>query len=80
MLADGRLLFTGTPDELISPIQDRLWSTDLEPASGLVLSSRLIGKRRHYRILAEAPPQAAVRSEPTLEDGYLAVLQDNFSC
>jgi ABC-type multidrug transport system ATPase subunit len=76
VLASGRLLFSGTPDELISPLQGLLWSTDMEPGSGLVLSSRLHERRRQYRALAEAPLANATRVEPTLEDGYLAVLKD----
>jgi ABC-type multidrug transport system ATPase subunit len=80
VLAGGRMLFAGTPDELISPLHGRLWSTDLEPAGVPVLSSRLVGRRRYHRVLAEQPPANATPAEPTLEDGYLAALKDGASC
>ena len=75
VLASGRLLFTGTPDELVAPLRARLWSTELEPEGGLLLSSRLFGRRRHHRVLAQAQPASATGVEPTLEDGYLAMLK-----
>jgi ABC-type multidrug transport system ATPase subunit len=80
VLAGGRLLFTGTPDELVTPLKTRLWSTELEPRDGLVLSSRLVERRRHYRVLADTPPASATRVEPTLEDGYLATLKADHPC
>jgi ABC-type multidrug transport system ATPase subunit len=80
VVASGRLLFTGTPDELVTPLGGRLWSTELEPGEGLVLSSRLVRRRRHYRVLAETPPASATRVEPTLEDAYLAMLKVGRSC
>jgi ABC-type multidrug transport system ATPase subunit len=75
VVASGRLLFTGTPDELVAPLCGRLWSTELEPREGLVLSSRLVRRRRQYRVLAETPPATAMSVEPTLEDAYLAKLK-----
>jgi ABC-2 type transport system ATP-binding protein len=75
VLAGGRLLFTGTPDQLVAPLRTRLWSTEQELRDGLLLSSRLVGRRRHYRVLAEAPLASATPVEPTLEDGYLAMLK-----
>ncbi len=81
VLAGGRLLFTGTPAELAAPLRGRLWTSDEEPSSGLVLSSRLIGRRRRFRVLAGAAPAADARpAEPTLEDGYLAVLKGAHPC
>jgi ABC-type multidrug transport system ATPase subunit len=64
VLAGGRLLFTGTPEQLVSQIGTRLWVSDHEPDYGVVLSSRLISRRR----------------EPTVEDGYLSVLKGADAC
>ena len=80
VLASGGLLFTGTPEELVAPLRARLWTTELEPQNGLLLSSRLVGRRRHYRVLADTPPASATRVEPTLEDGYLALLKADRPC
>lgn len=81
VLASGRLLFTGTPSELVAPLQGRLWSTEREPQEGLVLSARLVARQRHFRVLYDRAPSAgATHVEPTLEDGYLAVLKGSQAC
>ena len=77
VLAAGRLLFTGTPDELTAPLSGRVWSSATAPPGGVILSSRLAGRQRHYRLLADAAPTPDARpTEATLEDGYLAVIRD----
>jgi ABC-type multidrug transport system ATPase subunit len=81
VLVGGRLLFTGTPEELAAPLSGRLWSTEIEPSDGVVLSSGLVRRRRHYRVLAEAAPCNGARpAEATLEDGYFAVLKGCHPC
>jgi ABC-type multidrug transport system ATPase subunit len=81
VLADGRLLFTGTPDELTAPLKDRVWISDQKKATGRLLSSRLVGRRRQFRIMSDtAPDPGSTRVEPTLEDGYLAVLKGAYPC
>jgi ABC-type multidrug transport system ATPase subunit len=81
VLVSGRLLFTGTPAELAAPLQRRLWSTERDPEEGLVLSSRLVARRRHFRVLYDGVPAGgATHVEPTLEDGYLAVLKGSQAC
>jgi ABC-type multidrug transport system ATPase subunit len=81
VLTSGRLLFTGTPEELISPIRTRLRVSAHKPAAGVLLSSRLVGRRPQYRFLSETPPDSESRLvEPTLEDGYLAVLKGAGEC
>ena len=81
VLASGRLLFIGDPDELATPLLSRLWISDRKPATGLVLSSRLVGRRRQFRILSEASPgPGSAQIEPSLEDGYVAVLKGAHPC
>jgi ABC-type multidrug transport system ATPase subunit len=81
VLAGGRLLFTGTPEKLVEPLSGRLWSTEIEPSYGVVLSSGLVRRRRHYRVFAEAAPCDGARpAEATLEDGYFAVLKGCHPC
>jgi ABC-type multidrug transport system ATPase subunit len=81
VLAGGRLLFTGPADALSAPLAGRLWSSATEPAGGTMLSSRLVGRRRQFRVLADAPPAPDARPvEPSLEDGYLAVLRGADAC
>jgi ABC-type multidrug transport system ATPase subunit len=81
VLAGGRLLFIGSSDELAAPLHGRIWISDQEPVAGLVLSSRLVSRRRQFRILSDAAPDpGAMQIEPALEDGYLAVLKDAHPC
>jgi ABC-type multidrug transport system ATPase subunit len=77
VLARGQLLFTGTPDELIGRVGGRIWVSTEEPRSGQILSSRLQGGQRRYRVLGEHPPGPEARqAEALLEDGYLAALKE----
>jgi ABC-type multidrug transport system ATPase subunit len=77
VLASGRLLFTGTPEELTARVKGRVWTCNDTPELGSVLSSRLVGGHRLFRVLADEPPcSGAAPAGATLEDGYLAVLKD----
>jgi ABC-type multidrug transport system ATPase subunit len=81
VLASGRLRFIGTPEELSAALLGRLWISSEEPAAGLVLSSRLVSRRRQFRIVSDAAPNPGSRQiEPALEDGYLAVLKGVHPC
>jgi ABC-type multidrug transport system ATPase subunit len=81
VLAGGRLLFIGSPDELAAPLYGRIWISDQEPVAGLVLSSRLVSRRRQFRVLSDAAPDpGSMQIEPALEDGYLAVLKGAHPC
>lgn len=81
VLSDGRLLFIGTPEELAEPLMGRIWISNQEPVDGLLLSSRLVGRRRRFRIMSDAAPDpGSTQIEPALEDGYLAVLKGAHRC
>lgn len=76
LLARGRLLFTGTPHELTGRVNGRIWTCNDARTRGSILSSRLVGGQRLFRVLADEPPaMGAAPAEATLEDGYLAVLK-----
>ncbi|GHC84757.1 ABC transporter ATP-binding protein [Nocardiopsis terrae] len=69
----GRVVFDGTPDELVSRARGRVWEQGSRPAEG-VTSWRLADGR--YRVLVpegtENPDSTAgVPVEPSLEDAYL---------
>jgi ABC-type multidrug transport system ATPase subunit len=81
VLSDGRLLFIGRPEELASPLVGRIWLSEEKPTTGLVLSSRLVGRRRLFRILSDSSPASGSKQvEPAIEDGYLAVLKGALPC
>jgi ABC-type multidrug transport system ATPase subunit len=77
VLARGRLVFDDTVDGLTAHAQHRVWTvitTGPEPAGVLVSAlPRPDGVR--YRIVTDEGPADAVPALPTLEDGYLALLQ-----
>lgn len=81
VLAGGRVQFIGTPDDLSALLLGRVWISDQKPAAGLVLSSRLLSRRRQFRIVSDTPPDPrSTQIEPAIEDGYLAVLKGARPC
>lgn len=81
VLAGGRVQFIGTPDDLSALLLGRVWISDQQPAAGLVLSSRLLSRRRQFRIVSDTPPDPrSTQIEPAIEDGYLAVLKGARPC
>ncbi len=81
VLAGGRVQFIGTPDDLSALLLGRVWISDQNPAAGLVLSSRLLSRRRQFRIMSDTPPDPrSTQIEPAIEDGYLAVLKGARPC
>ncbi|MBB6171244.1 ABC-2 type transport system ATP-binding protein [Nocardiopsis mwathae] len=75
VLDEGRLVFTGTPAELIGRAHGHVWSLPERPSAGTTTWRRPDGR---YRVLtpdATRPPEGYEESaepvEPTLEDGYL---------
>ncbi|MGN9839879.1 ABC transporter ATP-binding protein [Nonomuraea sp. H19] len=78
VLAKGRLAFQGTVRELVSHADRRVWTVTTAgaaPAAGRVVSALPEGAGMRYRVVAAAPPDPGARpAEPTLEDGYLALM------
>jgi len=83
VLAKGRLVFDGEPSELAKTAQGRVWEMRTASDAELVLPADALqaevtpatdGSAVH-RILASEKPSAAARPlEPSLEDGYLWLL------
>ncbi|MFC4561077.1 ABC transporter ATP-binding protein [Nocardiopsis mangrovi] len=79
VLADGRLVRRGAPEELLRAVDGRVWEATV-PAHALagLRSRHLVGRVARSaegvraRILSDAPPAPdAVRIRPDLEDAYL---------
>jgi len=76
----GRLIFSGTPDALVTQAQGKVWQLECSTDEWerverqfRVVSSRAVGGALHARILAnENPLGQALSVEPGLEDGYMA--------
>jgi ABC-2 type transport system ATP-binding protein len=79
VIGGGRVLHTGDTASLIAVARGRTWLLDLPPGTppppgATVMSSIDNGDHITCRILGDIPPQTDARpTEPTLEDGYLAL-------
>ncbi|WP_344160717.1 ATP-binding cassette domain-containing protein [Nocardiopsis rhodophaea] len=75
VLDEGRLVFTGTPAELIGQARGHVWALPERPAAGTTTWRRPDGRYRVLTPYATRPPEgyeaSAAPVEPTLEDGYL---------
>ncbi|MFG3115531.1 ABC transporter ATP-binding protein [Streptomyces sp. NPDC048197] len=82
VVAGGRLIRRGAPEELLAAVEGRVWEVLVDPADlpGIQkgqLVSRLIRTSSGVRVrmLTHVPPYAtAQRVEPDLEDAYLAIV------
>lgn len=79
VLAKGRVVFTGDVTGLVAVAGRSVWTTAQAPETGTVVSALPHGDGMRYRVVSPVPPDAwAQPAEPTLEDGYLALmLADN---
>jgi ABC-2 type transport system ATP-binding protein len=78
----GKVIFRGSPAELIAAVRGKVWSltTDGDKLGPdlLVVSTMHLQGGIQYRAIGTPPPQAAaVPAEPSLEDGYLWLMQQS---
>ncbi len=71
VLDRGRLVFRGRPDELAERARGRVWDLERPPTPSE--PARAVGPGR-WRLVADRPPPGAVPAEPSVHDGYLAVV------
>lgn len=78
VLKKGRLIHSGTTESLVNAAQGRtfLLSSPGTPPSGAgtVVNAQAAGTGMRYRLVADSPPPGATPAEPTLEDGYVALM------
>ncbi|MFC4589859.1 ABC transporter ATP-binding protein [Sphaerisporangium corydalis] len=82
IVARGRLLRRGTPDELLASVAGQVWEVTVPPAeAGAMRARHLVGRTVRtaagvrVRLLSPGPPApGAERVAPDLEDAYLAVV------
>lgn len=83
ILAHGQLLAHGTPEDLLSRVNGKVWELVVPSAEIPLLKQRFLISSTahrsdgvHARVVAAAAPSPSARSlEPSLEDAYLAVLE-----
>ncbi len=71
VLDEGRLIFDGPPGELAERGRGHVWETSTPDPSAVC---RAIGPDR-YRCVAAKVPVGTANSDPTVADGYLAVVR-----
>ncbi|GAA2725616.1 ABC transporter ATP-binding protein [Actinocorallia aurantiaca] len=83
VVAGGRLLRRGTPDELLRLAQGRVWELLVSPAEADAVRMRCVVSRMvrtaegvRMRVISDAPPsRGAAPAAPDLEDVYLGLVQ-----
>ncbi|MFD5920962.1 ATP-binding cassette domain-containing protein [Kitasatospora sp. NPDC058201] len=84
VVAGGRLLRRGTPEELLGDQAGRVWEVAVDPAAVTAVQERYVVSRMvrtadgrvRLRLLADGAPSAdAVPVAPDLEDAYLALVR-----
>ncbi|WP_327675119.1 ATP-binding cassette domain-containing protein [Kitasatospora sp. NBC_00458] len=84
VVAGGRLLRRGTPEELLRDQAGRVWETTVDPAAVPAVQERYVVSRMvrtgdgrlRLRLLSDGAPSAdAVPVAPDLEDAYLALVR-----
>ncbi len=79
VLARGRLVFQGHVGELVARAYRQVWTVTTSgtaPSTGRIVAALPHGAGMRYRVVAPVPPApAAEPAEPTLEDGYLALME-----
>ena len=77
VLRGGRLRYDGTTSGLVDAARGRTWITPplaAPPAGAVVANAAATPEGTRYRVVADIPPAGAQPAEPTLEDGYLALV------
>ena len=80
VIAHGKVLFQGAPRDLIGRARGHVWtvnSSGERPNAGLTIVSTLqLQDTVQYRVLGDPQGQVAVPAEPSLEDGYLWLMNN----
>ncbi|WP_433372732.1 ABC transporter ATP-binding protein [Streptosporangium sp. CA-115845] len=79
VLTKGHLAFRGNVEELVSQADHRVWTLTTPgpaPSHGRIVAAVPEGTGMRYRLIAATAPDPYARpAEPTLEDGYLALME-----
>lgn len=79
MMGDGRVLFRGSPRDLIAGARGHVWNITANgqrPEGVTVVSTLQLADGTQYRVIGQPPAQyPATQVEPSLEDGYMWAMQ-----
>lgn len=83
VLAAGRLVYRGATTKLVDAARGRTFQvrTAGAPPTGdlAVVNAQVIPEGTVYRIVTDTPPPTAQPTDPTLEDGYVALMRQTRS-
>ncbi len=82
VLAEGRVLYRGTVEGMISTARGRVWTVETDgpkPDDALTVVSTLhLGHAVQYRVVGDPPPGSrATETAPSLEDGYVWLMRES---
>lgn len=79
VLKKGRVVYSGTTDGLVNAARGHTFILDTSGTapidSGVVVNAQAIPTGTRYRLVATRPAPGASPTEPTIEDGYVALMQ-----
>lgn len=79
VLKKGRVVYSGTTEGLVNAARGRTFTLETSGTppigSGVVVNAQAIPTGTRYRLVADRAAPGASPTEPTLEDGYVALMQ-----
>jgi ABC-2 type transport system ATP-binding protein len=86
IMKSGRVIFQGTLADVINETRGRVWTITTQAAKPVgnftVVSTLNVGTAVHYRIVGDLPmgleATSVVPAEPSLEDGYVWLMREQF--
>ena len=81
VLRQGRIRYDGPTEHLTEHATGRVWLTqpsDTPPPAGMIVANAVTNARGvRYRVITDNPPANAHPMDPTLEDGYMALIKEH---
>ena len=81
LLRQGRIRYDGPTEHLTEHATGRVWLTqpsNTPPPAGMIVANAVTTARGVcYRVITDTPPADAHPMDPTLEDGYMVLIEEH---
>ena len=81
VLRQGRIRYDGPTEHLTGHAAGRVWLTqpsNTPPPAGMIVANAVTTARGVcYRVITDTPPADAHPMDPTLEDGYMVLIEEH---
>ena len=81
VLRQGRIRYDGPTEHLTEHATGRVWLTqpsNTPPPAGMIVANAVTTARGvRYRVITDTPPADAHPMDPTLEDGYMVLIEEH---